>query len=86
MKEITSPTSALEEMIQFKKPYQSDLMRKGPEKDPEIISDYETEMHKNGHQVTLTVDFLLVQATVFWAQAQMVLYMILWSLQQMDLL
>ena len=40
--------------MQCKKPYQSDLMREGLEKEPEIISNYETEMHKNGHQVTVT--------------------------------
>lgn len=32
--------------MQYKKPYQSDLMREGLEKEPEIIGDYETEMQK----------------------------------------
>ena len=87
MKETTSPTSALEEILQYKKLYQSDLMREGLEKEPEIISDHETECIKMAiKSQSQKVDLLLVQATVFWEQAQMVLYMILWCLQQMDLL
>lgn len=69
MKETTSPTSALEEILQYKKPYQSDLMREGLEKEPEIISDYETEMHKNGMKSqSQKVDLFLEQATVFWSK------------------
>ena len=63
MKETTCPKSALEEILQYKQPYQSDLMREGLQKESEIITEYITEMHRNGHEVTVTKSGLVVSAT-----------------------
>ena len=38
-------------------------MRESLEKEPEIVSDYETEMHKNGHQVTVTKSGFVVSTS-----------------------
>ena len=63
MKETTCPKSALEEILQYKQPYQSDLMREGLQKESEIIGEYITEMHRNGHEVTVTKSGFVVSAT-----------------------
>ena len=63
MKGSTSPISALQEMLHYKQPFQTYFMKEGLEKEPEIISEYITEMQNDGHQVTVTKSGFVVSAT-----------------------
>lgn len=49
MKESTSPISALQKILHYKQPFQNYFMKEDLEKEPEIISEYITEMQKDRH-------------------------------------
>jgi len=63
MKGSTSPISALQEILHYKQQFQTYFMKEGLEKEPEIISEYITEMQNDGHQVTVTKSGFVVSAT-----------------------
>ena len=53
MKESTSPVTALQEILHYKQPFQTDFMKEGLDKEPEIINEYIAQMQKDGHEVTV---------------------------------
>ena len=50
LKPTTSPTKALREILQYDKPYQSEAMKDGLQKECEIEKLYVTSMQKLGHK------------------------------------
>lgn len=63
MKESTSPISALQKILHYKQPFQNYFMKEDLEKEREIISEYITEMQKDGHQVAMTKSGFTVSGT-----------------------
>ena len=62
-KESTSPVIALQEILHYKQPFQTDFMKEGLDKEPEIINEYIAQMQKDGHQVTVKKSGFTVSAS-----------------------
>ena len=63
MKESTSPVAALQEILHYKQPFQTDFMKEGLDKEPEIIHEYIAQMQKDGHEVTVKKSGFAVSAS-----------------------
>ena len=73
MKELASPVAALQEILYYKQPFQTDFMKEGIDKEPEIINEVIRQMQKDGHEITVKKSgFTLSTSHGNLEQAQMV--------------
>ena len=63
MKQSTSPVAALQEILHYKQPFQTDFMKEGLDKEPDIINEYIAQMQKDGHEVTVKKSGFTVSAS-----------------------